>query len=141
MPMDFVTQNILLIVLVVTSGLGLLWPGLMRPAGNAVNPAQATMLINREDAFILDVREAGEFVDGHLPDAKNIPGAKLVERISELEKYKDKAIVVCCASGMRSNKACAELKKQGFTKIHSLAGGVDAWVGAGYPVKKGKATK
>jgi rhodanese-related sulfurtransferase len=141
MPMDFVTQNILLIVLVVTSGLGLLWPGLMRPAGNAVNPAQATMLINREDAFILDVREVGEFVDGHLPDAKNIPGAKLVERISELEKYKDKAIVVCCASGMRSNKACAELKKQGFTKIHSLAGGVDAWVGAGYPVKKGKATK
>jgi rhodanese-related sulfurtransferase len=141
MPMDFVTQNILLIVLVVTSGLGLLWPGLMRPAGDAVNPAQATMLINREDALILDVREAGEFVDGHLPDAKNIPGAKLVERISELEKYKDKAIVVCCASGMRSNKACSELKKQGFTKIHSLAGGVDAWVGAGYPVKKGKATK
>jgi rhodanese-related sulfurtransferase len=141
MPMDFVTQNALLIVLVVTSGLGLLWPAMLRPAGNAVNPAQATMLINREDALVLDVREAGEFIEGHLPDARNIPTAKLSERIGELEKFKDKAIVVCCASGMRSNKACAELKKQGFTKISNLAGGVDAWVGAGYPVKKGKAAK
>lgn len=141
MPMDFVTQNALLIVLVVTSGLGLLWPALLRPAGNAVNPAQATMLINREDALVLDVREVGEFIEGHLPDARNIPAAKLSERIGELEKFKDKAIVVCCASGMRSNKACAELKKQGFAKISNLAGGVDAWVGAGYPVKKGKAAK
>jgi rhodanese-related sulfurtransferase len=141
MPMDFVTQNALLIVLVITSGLGLLWPGMMRQAGNAVSPAQATMLINREDALVLDVREAGEFVEGHLPDARNIPVAKLSERISELEKFKDKAILVCCATGMRSNKASAELKKQGFAKISNLAGGVDAWVGAGYPVKKGKAAK
>lgn len=141
MPMEFVTQNVLLIVLVVTSGLGLLWPGMMRSAGDAVNPAQATMLINREDALVLDVREAGEFVEGHLPDARNIPVAKLGERISELEKFKDKAIVVSCATGMRSNKACTELKKQGFAKIYNLAGGVDAWVSAGYPVKKGKTAK
>lgn len=137
MPMEFVNQNILLISIVVVSGLGLLWPMFARPAGSAVNPGEATLLINREDAIVLDVREADEFAGGHLPDARNIPGSKLGERIAELEKFKDKPVIVCCASGMRSNRACAELKKQGFTRVNNLSGGVDAWVGAGYPIKKG----
>ena len=141
MPMDFINQNILLLGLVVVSGLSLLWPMLAGQSGNSVNPAEATLLINREDAQILDVREADEFAAGHLPEAKNIPASKLAERIGELEKFKDKPIIVCCASGMRSNKACAELKSHGFEKAQNLAGGVDAWVGAGYPVKKGNKKK
>ncbi len=137
MLMEFVNQNILLISLVVVSGLSLLWPAFFRPSGNSVSPAEATQLINREDAQLLDVREADEFAAGHLPDSINIPAAKLVERVGELEKFKDKPLIVCCASGMRSNKACGELKKQGFGKLYNLSGGVDAWVGAGYPIKKG----
>ena len=141
MPMEFINQNILLISIVVVSGLGLLWPMFARPSGNSVNPGEATLLINREDAIVVDVREADEFAGGHLPDARNIPGSKLAERISEIEKYKDKPVIVCCATGMRSNKACAELKKNGFSRINNLAGGVDAWVGAGYPIKKGSRNK
>jgi rhodanese-related sulfurtransferase len=141
MPMDFINQNILLISIVVVSGLGLLWPLFARPSGNSVDPGQATLLINREDAQILDVREASEFASGHLPEARNIPVDKLAERIGELEKFKDKPIIVCCASGMRSGKACSELKKQGFDRLYNLAGGVDAWVGAGYPIKKGTRSK
>ncbi len=141
MPMEFFNQNILLVSLVVVSGISLLWPMFARPSGNSVSPAEATQLINREDAHIVDVREADEYAGGHLPDAKNIPVAKLADRISELEKFKDKPIIICCATGMRSNKACAELKKQGFEKLHNLAGGVDAWVGAGYPIKKGSKSK
>ena len=141
MPMEFINQNILLISIVVVSGLGLLWPMFARPSGSSVNPGEATLLINREDAIVVDVREADEFAAGHLPDARNIPGSKLAERISEIEKYKDKPVIVCCATGMRSNKACAELKKNGFSRINNLAGGVDAWVGAGYPIKKGTRNK
>lgn len=141
MPMEFFNQNILLVSLVVVSGISLLWPMFARPSGNSVSPAEATQLINREDAHIIDVREADEYAGGHLPDAKNIPVAKLADRIGELEKFKDKPIIICCATGMRSNKACAELKKQGFEKLHNLAGGVDAWVGAGYPIKKGSKSK
>ena len=74
----------------------------VRGGGRGVSPAQATQLINREDAHILDVREVDEYAAGHLPDAVNIPGGKLAERIGELEKFKDKPIIVCCASGMRS---------------------------------------
>lgn len=141
MPMEFINQNILLISIVVTSGLGLLWPLFMRPAGNNVSPVEATLLINREDAHIVDVREADEFAGGHLPEARNIPTGKLAERVGELDKFKDKPIIVCCASGMRSGKATSELKKQGFTRLYSLAGGVDAWVAAGYPIKKGTRKK
>jgi len=136
MPMEFINQNILLIGIVVVSGLGLLWPLLFRPVGKAVNPGEATLLINREEAAVLDVREPAEFAAGHIPEALNIPVAKLGERLGELEKYREKPLIVCCAAGMRSNKACAELKKQGFAHLNNLSGGVDAWVAAGYPLKK-----
>ncbi|MDR1994614.1 rhodanese-like domain-containing protein [Azonexus sp.] len=139
--MEFINQNILLIAVVVVSGLGLLWPLLVGSAGKGLDPVAATQLINREDATILDVREADEFAGGHLPEARNIPLGKLAERVGELEKFKDRALLVCCAAGVRSGKACAELRKNGFTKMHSLAGGVDAWVAAGYPVKKGTRNK
>lgn len=135
--MEFINQNILLISIVVISGLGLIWPMLTRASANQVGAAAATQLINREGALVLDVRDAEEFAGGHLPDALNIPLAKLAERAGELEKYKAKPIIVCCAAGMRSGKGCAALSKLGFSRVHSLAEGVDGWVGAGYPIKKG----
>jgi rhodanese-related sulfurtransferase len=125
----------------VVSGLSLLWPLLAHPSGDSVNPAEATLLINREDAHIVDVREAGEYAGGHLPNARNYPLSKLTDHATELEKLKGRPLIVCCASGMRSNKACGELKKLGFDKLYNLAGGVDAWVGAGYPIKKGGKNK
>ena len=141
MPMEFINQNILLIGVVVTSALALLWPMFTRSSANEVSPVQATLLINREEAQILDVREADEFANGHLPEALNIPAGRLSERAAELEKFKDKPLIVCCAAGVRSGKACKELKQLGFERLHSLAGGVDAWLAAGYPVKKGKRGK
>jgi len=141
MPMDFINQNILLISVVVVSAAGLLWPLFARPSGKSVSPAEATLLINREDATVIDVREADEFAAGHLPDAKHFALSKLTERLDELEKLKNKPVIVCCATGMRAGKACGELQKAGFTAIYNLSGGVDAWVGAGYPVKKGTRNK
>lgn len=141
MPMDFINQNILLVSIVIISGLGLLWPMFFRPVGTAVNPGEATLLINREDARVLDVRESSEFAGGHIPDAINIPGGKLLDRLHEIEKHKDKPLIVCCAAGMRSNKACRELKQKGFEKLYNLSGGVDAWSAASYPLHKGSKKK
>jgi len=141
MPMDFINQNILLVSIIIISGLGLLWPMFFRPVGKAVSPGEATLLINREDARVLDVRESGEFAGGHIPDAINIPVAKVVERMHEIEKFKDKPLIVCCAAGMRSNKACRDLKQKGFDKLYNLAGGVDAWNAASYPLHKGNKKK
>lgn len=139
--MEFIIQNILLISLVVVSALGLLWQMFGQGQGSQLSPAQATQLINRENARVLDVRAADEFGMGHLPDALNIPLDKLGERLAELPTSKDKPLIVCCATGMRSAKAAALLRKEGYTQLHNLAGGVDAWVGAGYPVRKGSRKK
>lgn len=139
--MEFINQNILLIGIVVTSGLALLWQTFNRSGVAELNPAEATLLINREDAQVVDVREADEYASGHLPDARNIPVGKLAERANEIEKHKEKPLILCCASGMRSAKACNELKKLGFTNVRSLAGGIDAWRQAGLPIKKGTRNK
>jgi rhodanese-related sulfurtransferase len=125
----------------VASAIALIWPLFMGAGGNAVSPAEATLLINREDACIIDVRDASEYTSGHMPEAHHAPLAKLDEQLADFEKFKDKPLIVCCATGMRSGRACRTFTKQGFTKVHNLAGGMDAWVGAGYPIKKGGRSK
>ncbi len=134
--MEFINQNILLIGVVLGSGLALAWQFFVK-GGAGLNPSQATLLINREDAVIVDLREADEFAGGHVPEARNIPAGKLSDRLGEIEKFKERPLILCCASGVRSAKACEELKKQGFTRLHSLDGGIDAWRQAGLPLKKG----
>ncbi|MDA0189070.1 MAG: rhodanese-like domain-containing protein [Proteobacteria bacterium] len=136
--MDFIQQNIYLVAIAILSGAMLLVTSLRRPGGgNAVTPAQATLLINREDAVIIDVREPDEYAAGHLPESRNIPAGKLEERVGELEKYKDTPLILVCQSGARSAGSCGRLGKLGFAKTHNLAGGVGAWVEAGLPIRKG----
>jgi rhodanese-related sulfurtransferase len=82
------------------------------------------------------VREDAEFASGHIVDAKHIPLAKLAERLNELNKYKDKPILVNCQRGMRSAKACDILRKAEFKQVNNLQGGLDAWLAAKLPVVK-----
>jgi len=63
----FLQDNILLIAVAFVSGAMLLWPYVRRATGGpSVSPSQATQLINREDALVIDVREPGEFGAGHI---------------------------------------------------------------------------
>lgn len=136
--MEFITDNVLLIGLALGSGVMLLWPLLSRGAGGVANvsPNEAVLLMNRSNAIVLDVRDDAEFTAGHITDARHIPLAKLAERIKELEKFKDKPILVHCQGGVRSSKACDILRKNEFTKLHNLQGGLNAWVAAKLPVVK-----
>ncbi len=102
----------------------------------AVSPAEATQLINREDALVLDVRDDGEYQGGHIINSVHIPLTGLSDRLGELEKHKDKPIIVGCRSGQRSARACSTLRKQGFERVYNLAGGVMAWQNANLPLSK-----
>jgi rhodanese-related sulfurtransferase len=135
---EFITNNVLLIGLVLGSGIMLVWPMLTRGSGGVANldPNEAVLLMNRNNAIVLDVRDDAEFAAGHITDAKHIPLAKLAERIKELDKFKDKPVLVHCQAGVRSTKACDILRKNQFTKLHNLKGGLNAWIAAKLPVVK-----
>ena len=136
--MEFIQQNIILVAAAVISGSLLLLLTLRRPdVKHAVNATQATLLINREDAAIVDVREMSEYVDGHLPEARNIPLGQLEQRLGDLEKKKDAPLIMVCQTGARSAEACKKLGALGFTRVYNLDGGVAAWRSAGLPLKKG----
>lgn len=74
-------------------------------------------------ATLVDVRTPAEFASGSIPGAKNVPLPNLESRLAELDK--ERAVVVFCASGMRSARAAAILKRNGFT-AHDL-GPASAW--------------
>jgi rhodanese-related sulfurtransferase len=132
---DFVRNNLLLFVVAFVSGAMLLWPLFRRSAGGPwVNTAEATHLINREDALVLDVRDPGEYGAGHVLGAKNVPLSRLGD--AEVAKRKDRPVIVYCDGGERSSKAVAALKKQGFARVVNLTGGLRAWQQAGLPVEK-----
>ncbi len=133
--MKFFIDNILLIAIVLISGGALLWPALTR-RGKSATPQDVTLLINRSKATIVDVRDAKEFAEGHLPEAKNIPLAELDQRIGELDKFKSKSVVVVCKSGARASSAAAKLAKAGFADVVNLDGGIAAWQKAGLPLAK-----
>jgi rhodanese-related sulfurtransferase len=130
---EFIQANIMWVALAAISGGMLLWP-LVASGGKGVSPQMATLMLNREDALMLDVREDGEWSSGHIPNARHVALAKLDGAMTDLGKKKDRPIVVCCASGNRSMMACSKLRKAGFEKVFNLTGGIGAWKDAGLPV-------
>ena len=135
--MKFLTENIFLIAIAFVSGAMLVWPLVRRgAAGASVGTLEATMLINQKDAVVIDVREAGEFAQTHILNSRNVPLGEIEARIKELERFKDKPVIVSCATGNRSGSAASVLRKHGFTNVVNLAGGVAAWQQAGLPTGK-----
>lgn len=89
--------------------------------------AQAKAFIETNNPLILDVRTPREYYSGHLPDAILIPLQQLAERLSEIENYKDKEILIYCRSGNRSTVAGEILIENGFKKIYNLRDGILGW--------------
>ena len=135
MPMEFINQNILLIALVVVSGVALLIPLIMRPSGKQRFPG----------GHPTDHRSAKMRTSSMFARSTNTPpatcrirshsvGGKLAEqsaswKSSRTNQSSSAALPACVPT--RS----AAVEEQGFL-LHNLAGGVDAWVGAGYPIRK-----
>jgi rhodanese-related sulfurtransferase len=121
------------LALALVSGALLLWP-LLRGDARNLAPPQATLLMNRENATVIDVREKNAWAGGHIAGARHIPLAQLGQRIGELEKLKGKPVIVCCASGVRGAAAGEQLRKAGFEKVFNLNGGIAAWQDAKLPL-------
>ena len=105
-------------------------------AGKAVSPAQATNLINKEDAIIVDIRPKKEWATGHITNAKHIPLSDLDRRMDELTKYKQRPIIVVCNLGQAASAATRKLKAEGFENAVRLSGGMTEWKGQSLPIVK-----
>jgi rhodanese-related sulfurtransferase len=130
--------NMLLFGLAAASGTMLLWPFVTRTFRTAheVGTFEAVQLINRRDAVVLDVRDAGDYNAGHIANARHIPEGQIADRMKELEKYKSRPIVVSCRTGTRSPVVTGMLRKSGFAEAFALRGGVTAWQQASLPLEK-----
>ena len=134
---NFVVKNWPLVAIAAVSGGMLLWPLLRLGAGGpSVNTLEATQLINRSDALIVDLRGAEDYAKGHILGAKSIPLADLERRSGELDKHKSKPLILHCGDGNRAGGGVGLLRKKGFDRVHNLAGGYAAWLQAGLPVEK-----
>jgi rhodanese-related sulfurtransferase len=86
------------------------------------------MIANKDSLVLLDVRTPQEYIseEGHIPGSILIPLGELKSRTHELEKYKDKELIVICSSGVRSASATRYLRKIGFDAFN-MEGGMRAW--------------
>lgn len=97
----------------------------------------ATMLMNRSDAVMLDIRAPAEFKKGHIIGAKTLTPEQVNKAdFKSLEKFKSKPIIVVCAMGMSAKRTASQLLKAGFTEVSVLKGGMNTWNSEGLPVKK-----
>jgi rhodanese-related sulfurtransferase len=86
-----------------------------------------TYLLSGTQATLVDIREQHELQHGMLQDAIHIPMQSIPEKIAELGENKNKAIVLICRSGKRSDQVGQYLEQLGFGDVINLVGGMNAW--------------
>lgn len=99
----------------------------------SIDPATAAKLLEAGNCLFLDVREPGEWEQGHIPGATHAPLSRFAAEIVKLPR--NKPVVVYCLSGARSARAAAIMAEHGITHVRNLAGGIGNWRVHGLPVQ------
>lgn len=89
---------------------------------------------DRDDVYVLDVREQSEYDEKHIPNVTLLPMSEIQNRLDEIPT--DKEVIVTCRSGNRSGQVTQFLEQNGFDNVHNMAGGIVAWEQAGFPVER-----
>ncbi len=122
-------------------------PVLAAIATLACNASTGAMSVSRNDVLdiagktgsplILDVRTPGEYAEGHVPHARNVPHDTVEQRLDELADGRDAGVIVYCESGRRAGIVAGVLAKAGFTDIRHMAGDMQGWRSDDLPMEKG----
>lgn len=103
--------------------------------GQQIEPQALVKLLQKQQApFILDVRSAQEYQQGHIQGAINISYDLLEANSQLIAAHKDKPIIVYCRSGKRAQRAEQILQRKGFTQLIDLKGHMNLWQQRGYPL-------
>lgn len=107
----------------------------IRRGGQSLSNGQLTALVNADKGVVIDIRPGKEYAAGHIVGALNIPQDKIANRMTELEKHKDKTLIIVDAMGQQSGTVCRDLLKAGYTAA-KLSGGVSSWKADNLPLVK-----
>ncbi len=104
---------------------------------NELSAAGLTQLINRDNPLLIDISPRENFEKAHIPGARHVAMSQFDPENKSLAKARDLPVVLICRSGMTASGAAKRLVKAGFTRVHVLSGGMQAWNQAQLPVAKG----
>lgn len=137
--MEFISQNYFLIGAILFVFVMIVGEPLRRRmlGIETATTSEAVAMSNHDEALFLDVREQRELDNtGKIQGAVHIPLSSLKKNIGQIEKHKDRPVVVYCRSGHRSMGAAGTLKKAGFDKVYNLTGGIIAWQKDSLPTER-----
>lgn len=132
--MNFIINNIFLIVVVISCVTLLLLPTIQR-RGRQLSSYEVTQKMNREKVVLIDIRKEQEFEQGHIRQAMNIPEKELIDKVGRIERYKTDPIVIIDETGKGAYRMTSVLKKQGFRDVSSMEGGMKEWKSGGMPIE------
>ncbi len=132
---EFLTQQWILVAALLSTAALLVFHE-SRKAGPSATPQQAINLVNKDQGVFLDLRDAGEFGEGHIAESLHIPSTKMASRLAELEKYKDRPIVLVCKMGQTSGGVAKQLRAAGYDRVYRMTGGMMEWTNLQLPIVK-----
>lgn len=104
--------------------------------GAHLSVSAVTQCINRQEAIVIDLRDANAYREGHIVNAKNMPVAEFERHQEKLAAQGERPIILVDAMGLKTAPIVLRLKSAGFQNVVTLKGGMDAWRLAGMPVVK-----
>ena len=107
-----------------------------KKGGTKIDASELTRLINKEKPYVFDLRSSSEFDSGTVSGAINIQSTDLVKGNAQFKAEEEDKIVLICKTGSNSSAAAGSLKKEGFTNVSILSGGIMGWVQGGMPLAK-----
>lgn len=135
---EFIANHLFLVCLFISILILLIWNlfGTAIMGLKSIGTAELTRLINHEDAMLIDLRKDGEFKNGHISNAQNLPSSEFDKKIDSLASNKEKPIVLYCSHGSDTVRHARLLIQNGFKQVYSLQGGITSWTQANLPLNK-----
>lgn len=100
-----------------------------------ISNLQATQLINRENAVIIDIRSPEAYRNGHIIDAQSLSAQEILTNPKKIEKFKKRPLILVGQTSQDAQKVTAFLIKRGYNAF-SLTGGMGSWLDAQLPIVK-----
>ena len=106
----------------------------MNKGGKKIETNELTRLVNKENAILIDLRKKEDYENGHIMTALNYPHQEFDNQMHELDKFKERPIILVCDMGRNSANIGEKLKKAEFEKTFRLNGGMMTWTQENLPV-------